>query len=135
MNKIFSTDETVFHGFDKGNFRQLLNLAVMNNYFVFNNELYMQIDGMAMGSPLGPTFANIFMCHLEEIIFSNVQNFYPNFYKRYVDDTICLFSDPNDKARFLEYINSLHNNIKFTMETEHEGNPSLNVEMTSQNQY
>ena len=65
-----------------------------------------------------------------EIVFDNIQDFYPSYYKRYVDDTICLFNNPNDKTRFLEYINSLHNNIKFTMEVEHQGKrPYLDVDI------
>ena len=121
LGKLFPTDTTFFHGFDKVNFRHLLTLAVMDNYFIFDNVLYMQIDGMAMGSPLGPTFANIFMCYLEEKMFRNPVEFQPTYYKRYVDDTFVMFRSPDDRGRFLEFINSLHSNIKFTMETEREG--------------
>ena len=43
-----------------------------DNTFVFNGKIYSQIDGVAMGSSLGPVLANIWMCHLEEqYIFSN----------------------------------------------------------------
>ena len=34
-------------------------------FFMFNNKYYKQVDGVAMGSPLGPALANIFMCSLE----------------------------------------------------------------------
>ena len=47
-----------------------------------------------MGSPLRPSFANIFMCHLEESIFSECpQDIRPKLYKRYVDDTFALFEN------------------------------------------
>ena len=39
----------------------LLNMAVKNNEFSFNSYIYKQIDGVAMGSPLGPILANIFV--------------------------------------------------------------------------
>ena len=131
LEKLFPTDITIFHGFDKANFRYLLKLAVMENYFVFDKVLYMQTDGMAMGSPLGPTFANIFMCHLEEQFFSNPTEFQPAYYRRYVDDTIVMFKDPNHKDRFLDFINSMHHNINFTMETERESKlPFLDVYIT-----
>ena len=42
-------------------FESLLKLAVTDLYFTFNDQLYSQIDDVAMGSPLGPIFANIFM--------------------------------------------------------------------------
>ena len=38
----------------------LLNLATKESLFIFNGDYYYQTDGVAMGSPLGPTFANLF---------------------------------------------------------------------------
>ena len=38
---------------------------------LFNNEYYKQIDGVAMGSPLGPTFANVFLSYHEQIWHGN----------------------------------------------------------------
>ena len=55
-----------FEGFTKEQFKKLLSLAVKNSCFLFNGEYYEQVDGVAMGSPLGPTLANIFLCHHEE---------------------------------------------------------------------
>lgn len=40
--------------------RKLLYMCTKDVQFVFNNELYFQIDGVAMGSPLGPLFADVF---------------------------------------------------------------------------
>ena len=37
------------------------------SYFIFNNILYKQIDVVAMGSPLGPSLANVFLAHHEFI--------------------------------------------------------------------
>ena len=46
---------------------------------------------MAMGSPLGPAFANIFMNTLETKYLEECNNsFKPLFYKRYIDDTSAL---------------------------------------------
>ena len=42
-----------------------MKLAFEEVEFSFNNVLYRQISGIAMGSPLGPTLTNIFMGHLE----------------------------------------------------------------------
>ena len=44
----------------------LLKLATTESSFIFDNKLYKQIDGVAMGSPLGPTLANAFLCHYEK---------------------------------------------------------------------
>ena len=44
----------------------LLKLATSESSFIFDNILYKQIDGVAMGSPLRPTLANGFLCHYEK---------------------------------------------------------------------
>ena len=44
----------------------LLSVTTKNQLFQFNGNLYEQVDGVAMGSPLGPLMANAFMCSLEE---------------------------------------------------------------------
>ena len=48
--------------------RQLLCLCTKEGHFTFNDETYVQIDGVMMGSPLGSLIANIFMCELETSI-------------------------------------------------------------------
>ena len=45
----------------------LLKLETSELSFIFDNILYKQIDGVAMGSPLGPTLANVFLCHYEKL--------------------------------------------------------------------
>ena len=55
-----------FHGLTRCEFRKLLCFAVKNCHFLFNGVLYQQIDGVAMGSPLGPLFANIFLSFHEK---------------------------------------------------------------------
>ena len=51
------------------------------------SDLSSQIDGVAMGSPLGPTLANIFSCHQETKYLKNcLTSFKPVYYKRYFDN-------------------------------------------------
>ena len=38
--------------------KELLTPAVKSSTFMFNDVYYKQVDGIAMGSPLGPTLAN-----------------------------------------------------------------------------
>nr|XP_027221268.1 uncharacterized protein LOC113813480 [Penaeus vannamei] len=72
-------------GFSKENLRKMLEVSVKDCHFVFNNQLYMQRDGVGMGSPLGPTLANAFSCHYDHIWLSNSPiHFKPLYYKRFV---------------------------------------------------
>ena len=113
------SEDTIFNGFNLTDFKKLLELAVVDTAFVFNGKAYIQTDGMAMGSPLGPTFANIFMCSLEERMLDDCPLAYlPLFYGRYVDDTFLLFRYREQAESFLEHANGRHPNIKFTSEYE-----------------
>ena len=49
----------------KHDFRNLLNIATKETFFMSNNKYYKQVDGIAMGSPLGPALANIFVGSFE----------------------------------------------------------------------
>ena len=53
--------------FTKHEMRNLLTICAKNVHFIFNNGIYIPIDGVAMGSPLGPVIANIFMVELESV--------------------------------------------------------------------
>ena len=119
LDKIFIEEDFLFHTFNRTNFKQLLELAVQDTAFVFNGIAYIQAEGMAMGSPLGPTFANIFMSSLEESLLEECPlRFHPLYYNRYVDDTFALFRNEYDAECFLDFANSRHPNIRFTIEKE-----------------
>ena len=66
--------------------KELLLLYTTYLDFRFNDEIYILIDGVAMGSPLGLLLANILMILLEQNVLRTVSN-YLCYWKRYVDDT------------------------------------------------
>ena len=77
-----------FKGFTKIEFKTLLEFATKDALILFNGKYYEQTDGVSMGSPLGPTLANVFLCHWEEIWLKKCPiKFKPVYYKRYMDDT------------------------------------------------
>ena len=47
-----------------------------------------------------------------------LENFRPSFYKRYVDDTFLLFRDEQQAQLFFQYVNDMHNSVKFIFEGE-----------------
>ena len=60
VKALFKTPDALVKGISKNDFRDLLNLATKESFFTFNNRFYIQVDGVAMGSPLGPILANLF---------------------------------------------------------------------------
>ena len=72
---------------------------------------------MAMGSPLGPTLANVFMSHMEKRWLKDCPlEFKPILYRRFVDDSSLLFNSDQQIQQFLEYLNNKHESIKFIVE-------------------
>ena len=124
--------DQLFHGMTKTIFRNALNHCLKDNTFVFNGIFYKQIDGCAMGSPLAPILADIFMNHLLEpkivrrehdflnITFINEPSrpFNLHVFVRYVDDTLAVFDSAEEADRFLTYLNNLHSSIQFTIDKE-----------------
>ena len=121
VEKLYKRRNMKIKGLTKIDFRNLLELACKESLFIFDGVCYQQIDGVAMGSPLGPTLANIFLCHYEEIWLSKCpKQFRPRYYQRYVDDIFLLFDDPSFVNKFDKYLNSRHKNMRFTKEIENE---------------
>ena len=55
-------DTNTTHNLDLNDMRELLTLAAYEPFFIFDQIMYRQIDGVAMVSPLGPILANAFSC-------------------------------------------------------------------------
>lgn len=128
VNSLFQNCNTVA-GMTIKLFRQILELAVLNSYFLFDKCLYRQTDGVGMGLPLGPTFANLFLCFHERRWINNCPlEFRPVYFRRYVDDCFIIFNDRSHVDKFLNYLNVQHPKIRFTKEVESDGSlPFLDI--------
>ena len=72
-----------------------------------------------MGSPLGPTLANTFLCFHEQIWLDSCPvEFKLVIYRRFVNDTFLLSRSKEHVEKFHLYLNCQHPNIKFTTDTE-----------------
>ena len=69
---------------------------------------------VAMGSTLAPALANFFMDYHEQTWISNYNRPKVLYYRRYVDDTICVFINANDAMLFFQYLNTRHKNISIS---------------------
>ena len=64
IHKLFKSEMTVSGLNNKETF-DMLSLTLEESIILFDNKYYSQINGVAMGSPLGPTLENIFLFYHE----------------------------------------------------------------------
>ena len=92
----------------------LLDFCLGSTYFTFKGRFYKQQEGAAMGSPISPIVANLYMEDLETKAIQSAQN-PPSFWRRFVDDTLTIMKSPQIES-FLQHLNSIDHNIQFTKE-------------------
>lgn len=86
--------------------------------FVFEDVLYQQTEGLGIGNPLSPLYADLIMIKIENQ-FLHVFRTSIAWYRRFMDDTFELWMGTNKKLQeFIQYINQIHPKIKFTVEQE-----------------
>ena len=85
LNKVYRQNYRLY--LEKGiRWIELLYLSSKQLHFTFNNNIYIQCDGVPMGSPLGPLLANVFMTWLKEDLIPTLKPCLCN-WKRYLNDT------------------------------------------------
>ncbi len=91
----------------------LLSLVLFNNFFEFNNTLYHQVKGTAMGTSCAPNYANLYVYHYE-IAF--IKKFKANilFYGRYIDDILIILRSDTDLDIFKRHFTSMNPNLSFS---------------------
>ena len=81
-------NQTHVNNLTKSSFYKLFKITMFESFLIFNGKFYEKCDGLAMGSPLGPTLADVFMCHFENIWLENCpSHFIVIVYTRFVYDT------------------------------------------------
>ena len=99
--------------------RDLLAICLKTTYFLYDGAIYAQVEGAAMGSPVSPIVANLFMEWFEESAIQTFQ-YEITIWRRYVDDTMVALCD-SLLEDFTAHINSIHPAIQFTREEERDG--------------
>ena len=75
--------------------------------------MYKQLDGVAVGSSLGPALANTFVGFHESRLFDNTAK--PGVFFRYLDDSFDIFGSELDFDHSQEKLNVLHPALKFSI--------------------
>lgn len=101
---------------DKDELTRLLSFCLTSGYFQFEGDSYIQLEGVAMGSPISPIVADIVMQRALESIMSN-SPLRIIFIKKYVDDLLVAIH-VDDVQHVLEKFNDFHPRIQFTLEEE-----------------
>ena len=102
---------------------ELLHFILTTTYFTFRSKIYRQLFGTAMGSPVSPIAANIFMEHLEQQAIATAPlECQPKLWLRYVDDILEVIKK-DCINELTDHINQVDksNSIKFTYEEEVDG--------------
>ena len=96
---------------------RLAELVLTLNCFTFSGEIFKQINGVAMGTKMGPNYANLFVGYVEEQIFNQFDGPKPELFARYIDDCLGATSCTEEELeRFIGFVNSFHPALKFTRE-------------------
>ena len=99
-------------------------------FLTHRGELFRQVDGVAMGSPLGVLFANMYMAEVEERTFNN--NPPPGVYARYIDDIFITTTSDEEVPQLIAAFED-NSNLAFTSERSTEGRlPFLDVDISKQ---
>ena len=73
---------------------RLAELVLTHNCFSFGGNYYKQTNGVAMGTKMGPSYANLFVGFIEHQFFSQYHGPKPELYGRYIDNCIGAPSQP-----------------------------------------
>jgi len=119
LNSIFNKDNKTFHGLNKSRLKKLLTWCAKTTTFQFNGKFYKQTDGVAMGSPIAPLMADVFMNHVvtQALKETPIQS-RPDLLCRYVDDLFLLFPSSSAVELFYTKMNSVHRSVQFTKDFE-----------------
>ena len=88
------------------NLMEMLTFCVETTYFGLGSDIYRQEERLAMGLPLSPVLANIYMEYFKQMALGST-SLKPSMWLRYVDDTFILWPHQEDVQTLLDHVNSI----------------------------
>ena len=115
---------------------KLFNMAqfvLKNNFFEFNNDVFQQISGTAIGTKFTPPYACIFMDQIETK-FLRIQSHQPMIWFKYIDDIFFVWTHGEEKLEeFMADFNAFNPNIQFTYESSKKSIAFLDLDVALYN--
>ena len=106
----------------------VLRTVLYSNVYEFNNVLYLQVTGTAMGTPTAVVFANVFLYMLgRKLIAKYINERKLLFYRRLIDDLFMIWDTHTNAMDFKREYDSLHTNINTTHNISQYGLEMLDV--------
>ena len=101
---------------------RLLEIVLKNNIFEFNQQLFQQLIGTAMGTKCAPNYSNLFMAkkidpEIIKMAIKHGEGTFPiRLFKRFLDDIIMLWCGSVEGLHsFIKEINTINSSIQFTL--------------------
>ena len=105
---------------------RLTELVLKLSSFILDDQHYLQIKGVALGSKLGPGFVCVYVGYFEERLFQSYNGPLPRLYKRYIDDIKGVMIGTRDNLdTFLQFVSSFSPSLKFTWSISEQECPLL----------
>ena len=110
---------------------RLAELVLTLNCFSFGDNFFKQTNGVAMGTKMGPSYANLFVGFVEHQFFSQYNGPKPQLYGRYIDDCIGATSSTREElTEFITADNSFHPALKYTWEISDDSLSFLDIKVS-----
>ena len=110
---------------DTESIMHLIEMCTSQNFCRFDDKFYQFSEGVPMGMSLSGLLADIFLNSIEKKLLDEQNEVNKNilYWRRYVDDILVVWTDSQAELDvFHNYLNTIHEKIKFTVEIEHSKN-------------
>ncbi|UYV73619.1 hypothetical protein LAZ67_11000067 [Cordylochernes scorpioides] len=108
--------ESKINNLPKSEFLIGIEFCLKTTYFTYDDQIYLQMKGATMGSPISPNAACITIGQLEIKALNSLKNDV-YYFKRYVDDSI-LFINQGSEQKSLDTFNNLLPDTNYSMEVD-----------------
>ncbi len=137
LQQTIPTDPPVSHNHNlKTMLREMLKIILASSTFQFAGKTFKQLKGIAMGTPVATTWANLFMGKLEAAALNSWRGTQPLLWLRYIDDILTLFPGMATQLEdLLQHLNAQLNTIKFTISSSEHKMDFLDITVFKRERY